>query len=405
MGRVAAPSSFTGQPLMPWFVLPALRSRSPPPRAVNPATELDLVQRHLSNPARLRGDGTSRRGEPRASAAPCGGQGAHSGMAARGDNRDLGWDEELSAAALQKFDAEFLAAERPPGRHFRHRLRLLMSALEPQTQGASPAVHGRLTVPPEDVDRELYAHVELVPLLHQLAEAVWSLLFAIAPDVRSPSLFLAQLQPAHLKSRLEAAEDPAHLEQLLMRALLLDAEAPDVGEEYWTASTRSLSAVQRLLVLAAARLKDDRRIYNATKHGFAVTSGRALIGFSADDPRLQPGEVPELDFGRSAVWLSVLERLPPDASGGRRWVITRTALDDLDQEFWLVLLLTQVLDLFWACGLTRRDLAGDLDVRLLTDADVDHLVGQPRDLLHKMVFDVLYAGQEGTIKMIVKPRR
>lgn len=315
------------------------------------------------------------------------------------------WDEELSAAALQNFDAEFLAPERSPGRHFRHRLRLLMSALEPQPDSAGPVVQGRLTVPPEDVDQELYVHVELVPVLHQLAEAAWSLLFAIAPDVQSPSLFLAQLQPAQLKRRLEDAQDPAHLEQLLVQALLLDAQAPDLGEEYRAAGRRSLPAVQRLLVLAAARLKDDRRVYNATKHGFAVTSGRALIGFTAEDPRAEPGEVSEVDFGRSAVWLSVLERYQADGSGQNRWVITRTALDELDQEFWLVLLLTQVLDLFWACALAGRDLVDDLHVRFPSDADVDNLEAQPRDLLHKVVFDVLYAGQGGTIKMIVKPRR
>jgi hypothetical protein len=326
-------------------------------------------------------------------------------MPARDVNRELGWDEGLSAAALQNFDAEFLAPDRSPGRHFRHRLRLLMSALEPQPDSAGPVVQGRLTVPPEDVDQELYVHVELVPLLHQLAEAVWSLLFAIAPDVASPSLFLAQLQPAQLKHRLENAQDPAHLEQLLVQALLLDAQAPNVGEEYRAAARRSLRAMQRLLVLAAARLKDDRRVYNATKHGFAVTSGRALIGFSAEDPRVEPGEVQEVDFGRSAVWLSVLERYQADVSGQRRWVITRTALDELDQEFWLVLLLTQVLDLFWACALAGRNLVDDLQVRFPTDADVDNLVAQPRDLLHKLVFDVLHAGQGGTIKMIVKPRR
>lgn len=326
-------------------------------------------------------------------------------MASRDGERELGWDEGLSAAALRRLDEEFLTLARSPGRHFRHRLRLLISALEPQPDSAGPVTHGRLTVLPENVDQVLYVHVELVPLLHQLAEAVWSLLFAIAPDVQSPSLFLAQLQPSELNRRLDAAQEQAHLEQLLVQALLLDAQAPNVGEEYRTAARQSLPAVKRLLLLASARLEDDRRVYNATKHGFAVTSGRALMGFSVEDPRVEPGDVPEVDFGRSAVWLSVLERSKADGSGQRRWVSTRTALDELDQEFWFVLLLTQVLDLFWACALAQRDLADDVHVQFPTDGDVDNLMAQPQHLLHKVVFDVLYAGQAGTIKMIVKPRR
>ncbi len=316
-------------------------------------------------------------------------------MAARDAHRELGWVEALSAAALRKFDAEFLAPRPFP------RTALPPPPAVAHVRAGAPTRQCRFGRPgttdgaAEDVDQELYVHVELVPLLHQLAEAVWSLLFATAPDVRSPSLFLAQLPPAQLKRRLEDAQDPGHLEQLLVQALLLDAEAPHLGEEYRTAARRSLCAVQRLLVLATARPEGRPACLQRHRARLRCHEWGALIGFSAEDPRVEPGDVPDVDFGRSAVWLSVLERYQDEASRQRRWVITRNALDELDQEFWLVLPLTQVLDLFWACALAGRNLVDDLHVRFPSDADVDNLVAQPRDLLHKMVFDVLHAGQAG----------
>lgn len=324
-------------------------------------------------------------------------------MSVSGSARELGWEPGLSEKEVSALDDEFLAPGRAPGGHFRQRLRLLM--LTASQEAGQTATHGRLTLAAEDLDNELFVHVELVSLLHQLAEAMWSLFLAVGPSVRSPSVFLAQLQPSEL-SRLIAAlqQDPARLDELLQHALLLDDDAPEAGENYREVAQQRLGAVRRLLLLTAARMSDDRRIYNATKHGFAVTMERARIGFSASAPP-DTVQAPDLDFGRSSVWLTVLERTEPSPSGPRRWLLTRTALDELDQEFWLVLMLTQVLDAVWACAAARRQVLTELHLRLPTDTDIEHALAQPSELLHKFVMDTLYEGAEGTIKMTVKPRR
>ncbi len=115
----------------------------------------------------------------------------------------IGWDEGLSDQELSKVDAEFLGGGRPPGRHFRSRLRLLMKALDPAADMRQPVTYGRLTVVAEEDDDEVFVHLEAVILLHQLAEATWSLLFAAGPDVRSPSLFLAQLRTPGLPAQVD----------------------------------------------------------------------------------------------------------------------------------------------------------------------------------------------------------
>ncbi len=324
-------------------------------------------------------------------------------MAGR-SSRAHGWDDGLDPEAMEKADAEWLGAERPPGRHFRRRLRLLVHALNESAASKGRAdedrqalSHGRLTVPHED-DGEDFVHLETVALLHQVAEAAWSLLFALAPDVRSPMLFLGQLKTGELRGRVrKAKDDPANLDRLLRHVLLVDEHQP--GERYRVVAEERLPAVRRLLLITASRLDDDRRLHNAIKHGFAVTTSRALIGFTLHDPSdLQPGDVPDVDLGRNAIWMTVLEQRD-DPRGTRSWTVTRTALNDLDQELWAVLMLTSLLDAFWDCARARRGHGQQVQLRLPTDADVDVLNDQPPNTLRKAVFDTLYAG-DGSISCI-----
>jgi len=306
----------------------------------------------------------------------------------------------MSVAALARADDEFLRG-RPPGQHFRHRLRLLMQALE--QDASQPVTQGRLTLLPEDDEPHVFVHLEAVPLLHQAAEAAWSLLYAVGPGVSSPSLYLAQLTTQQLKSRIDAARaEPDALDSLIRHALLLDPSASHADPGYRESGEQRLPAVRRLLRLAAARLDDDRRINNAIKHGFAVTAPRAEIGFSLTDPRSAPDQDPDLELGRAAIWLSVLEKHPKaDRDGTKRWRRSLTALDDLDQEFWLILMLTYVLDALRACARARRHThdGPPLSLRLPTDSDIDNLNDRPANLIRRITFDDLYTDREGIITM------
>jgi hypothetical protein len=197
-----------------------------------------------------------------------------------------GTQPTMSAAALARVDDEFLTG-RPPGQHFRHRLRLLMLTLEQERP--HPVAHGRLTLPPEHDGDHVFVHLEAIPLLHQAAEAAWSLLHAVGPDTGSPSLYLARLTTQQLRSRTAAARADADLlDSLIQYTLLLDPSAPHADPDYRQAAMPRVSAVRRILLLAAARLDEDRRVHNAIKHGFAVTAPRAEIGFSLTDPRTAP---------------------------------------------------------------------------------------------------------------------
>ncbi len=154
------------------------------------------------------------------------------------------------------------------------------------------------------------------------------------------------------------------------------------------------------MLLAADRLIVDRPFHNAMKHGFAVTTPRALLGFTFDDPRLQRDADPDLELGRSAIWLAVLEqRLEKDPDGRRPWTRTLTALDDLDQEFWLIELLSRLLDAFWSCAGERRGHVEQAEVVLPEGQHADDVTDRPSNRLRKAVFDNLYADRPGSIHL------
>jgi hypothetical protein len=312
-----------------------------------------------------------------------------------------GWDDGLDEARVRRTDEEFFAPGRFPGRHFRRRLRLLMAEaafVEDDGPEPGPAVFRRLTVPPEDdggIGGLAFVHVETVALAHHLAEAVWSLLLAAGPEVRSPSVFLAGLTTTELGRRVaEATGDPPVLDRLLRGALLV--EEPAAAGGYSDMMGPGLAATGRLLRLAAFRLRDDRRLHNAIKHGFAVAAPSEDISLSvAGLPGSTGPDAEEISLGRAGIWLTVLERRK-DPDGTRRWAVVKTALDDLDQEFWFVQMLTHVLDSLWGCTRARHGHTGEVRVRLPTETDVDRLRQQPF-AIRRVVFDDLYEDREGRI--------
>lgn len=309
------------------------------------------------------------------------------------------WDGGLDEARVDRVDAEFFASGRSPGGHFRRRLRLLMAEAGDGAGAPGPVTFGRLTVPPEDDSggRTEFVQLESVALVHQLAEAVWSMLLASGPGVRSPSVFLAGLSTEGLTSRVaEATADARLMNGLLRHALLVDD--PEAAGDYVDEMAPRLAAAGRLLRLAAFRLRDDRRLYNAIKHGFAVAAVREEISIAVGGVPGATGEdAEEMGVARAGIWLTVLERRK-DASGRWRWAVVKTALDDLDREFWLVQMLTFVLDALWDCARARHGHPGEVRVRLPTEQDVDRL-GTEGFLLRRASFDDLYVDRQGQVSV------
>lgn len=322
---------------------------------------------------------------------------------------EAGWDDGLDEARVERVEGEFFASGRSPGGHFRWRLRLLMSTAaasrEHGTTREGPVSYGRLTVPPEDDggSGELeFVQLEMVALAHQLAEAAWSLLLAAGSGVRSPSVFLAGLTTQELDRRVaEAVAVSAVLDGLLRDALLVDE--PEAAGGYADGMGAGVAAAGRLLRLAAFRLRDDRRLYNAIKHGFAVAAPREDISFTVGGlPGAVGRDAQEVEMARAGIWLTVLERRRQE-DGSRRWAVVKTALDDLDQEFWFVQMLTFVLDAIWGCAGARHGHTTEVRVRLPTGQDVDRLQTDGF-LMRRVVFDDLYAGREGRLSVTLQGR-
>lgn len=197
----------------------------------------------------------------------------------------------LPSAVVDRVNEEFYRGT--PHQYFEQRLVWLLTAADRQDEPVELPEGGILDealgqeseFDPDALSsaaRGLYVAAETQVLLHQVAEAVIRLVFGHLGSPPSPRVEMAALSsPAKFRGRVEeeiVRVPPEHLREVL-RPVVVGTGAPP--SEGWIERLLddSTAVVQQL----ARRLLRDAPLYNAAKHGFAVTAGHSRLELALHD--------------------------------------------------------------------------------------------------------------------------
>lgn len=246
-----------------------------------------------------------------------------------------------------------------PHEYFHHRLFSLVLLLTKEEEVAEVAgdglKYGFVTIEPGQGQNDerpqsplwAFATCESQVLVHHIAEVLLRLFFAHRGDPRCPALELASVRdpgqfPKALRRFLDKSD--ASRRHDIMQVFWGQTEVAQLASEQPEPDWESgASAIERLLVHAARRLLNEAPLYNAAKHGLAVTTGRSRLTF----------DVEGIDLGMSTEGLNVeyLKRLKPDENGDQWHHVTRWI--DEKTDIALCYLWTNLIDSLWSVATNR----------------------------------------------------
>lgn len=294
-------------------------------------------------------------------------------------------EAEQPAAPLDALNSTFYGAE--PAVYFRMKLTLLLLVAGREDEvgaliDAGVSYHDLVLMTDEEGDEQVararlqaYLVTESESLLHHAAETLIRLFLAHADMPACPWLEVAGLlnfrEFRQRNADLVEQAERHGLDEAISEVFLAGADA---AAEY-------VEPARRVLLMAAARLRDDANAYNSVKHGFAVQPGEASFSIAPSDGGGTP-------FAAGGPAISYLER-QPDPDGGATWY-TKTQWVDVRSNLLLTQLITSLIDSLWSVARARY-LVQPLDgLNAVTTEAVDGLLRSPtRPVMHKMRFTVL----------------
>lgn len=228
-----------------------------------------------------------------------------------------------------------------------------------------------------------FAAAEVTNLFHHAAETAWRL-FLCLPEKDGVRLALARLSPPALRAALRAYIDEdqdANARQV--RELLHVGGASDTATDHVTATGR-------LLRFAAGHLIDHSPLYNAAKHGFAVSADNSMIGFS------ETKDVRTPRLSRTGLWLRAVQAVQRDDR--ECWTVTHTAVDT-DRMMALTYLLIGILGTLWNVGQWQSGVTDEVALAMPSGDQMSMLLDRPRMEITRVRFDLPYVGRDRTITM------
>jgi len=277
-------------------------------------------------------------------------------------------DDALAEDHNRRLNEEFYSTH--ASHYFRHRLAFLaLQAGKPQAVEdllAEEFAWGsvKFSSPKNDQDglearTSKFVITESQVLLHHASEALFRLFIAHAGAPACPWLEIASLTSFKTFHKyLDAFRaDPWRADLTNDAAHVFLGGRPTNADEQWN---EALQSSVRLIRLLANRFHADRNMYNATKHGMAVTAGEGSIGIFTEDGR------PVINTDGTQV--TFLEH--ETTSDHKNWY-RKAQWFNAPQAAWLTELALNQIDLLWDVA-KHRYLGAPLDgLNVVTPEAID----------------------------------
>lgn len=260
----------------------------------------------------------------------------------------------LDPAQYPSLNASFYEAQ--PHRYFRRRVSTLLLGLnespEVQAAWAKGVALGRLRAqgwePFEEGERDGYAAVESLQLLHHCAEALLRLYLAHVDLAPCPWLEVAKLrQFAEFKAQIDDLRKSLEAERALSRLRRVfrgytDPSDFDTTEAAWGADGEGLL---NLIRLASSTVLDEANAYNSAKHGLAIRPTNVSLSFETAEA------MPGIDLSNSGPAVTYLETKNRD-DGRSSWFETLSFVD-ASSNIALTQIMTEQIRALWTVAKMR----------------------------------------------------